>query len=234
MLSRQTLARALLRTALGEFGAARCLGEFVSVSDVVAAGHASDLLIVDCDTCPLSAREAEKLIRSHCMRRVIFITDVSGGYHLHVLLRYGFHGLLHKRDTVEEFRAGLAAVLRGNFYVSAQVDARERFYFARVLSEREVEVMRVMVLQPGIKNAAKSLAMSAATLRTHRRNVFAKLEIKSQTELIAFAARVGLVSLDEVGNLMRRAEIMSIDRIDRRQHRNGESATTGLRRMGSG
>lgn len=234
LLSRQTLVRALLRIALGELGGAICLGEFGSVSDVVAAGHSSDLVIVDCDTCQLSASEAAQLVRSHRGRRVIFVTDVSGGYHLHLLMRYGFHGLLHKRDTVEAFRAGVAAVLRGNLFVSAHVDARERFYFSRVLSEREVEVMRAMVLQPGIKNAAKVLSMSAATLRTHRRNVFSKLEIKSQTELIAFAARVGLVSLDEACSFMCRAEIMSIDRVGRRQHRDGQSAVTGLRRMGPG
>lgn len=197
LLSRQSLLRGLLCTTLVDSHPTPRVSEFESFRELVKSGERADLLIVDCDTCFLTERQAEELVRHRYAKWVVYLTDVPGAYHLHCILRYGFQGMLHKRDSVEDFRLGVAAVLRGNIYVSARVPAHDRNLFVRMLSEREVAAIRAMVVQPVLKRAAQDLGVSLATLRTHRRNIFCKLELGSQAELISFAVKVGLVSLHE-------------------------------------
>lgn len=197
LLSRQTLLRGLLRSALVSVNAAQRVSEFESFRELVKSSERADLLVIDCDTCWLTDRQAEEMLRHKLARWVVYLTDVPGAYHLHFVLRYGFQGLLHKRDSIEDFQMGVAAILRGSIYVSARIPAHDRNPFARILSDREVAAIRVMALQPVLKRAAQDLGVSLATLRTHRRNVFAKLSLGSQAELISFAVKVGLVSLHE-------------------------------------
>lgn len=197
LLSQQALLRGLLRASLCTAHSAECVAEFSGIRDFLVASASGDALIVDCDTCRISSRHADEIARSRRARRVVFMTEMPGAYHLHCLFHHGFHGLLHKQDTVEEFNAGMSAVLAGNFFVSARVVANERHEFSRILSEREIVAIRAMALQPTLRRSAQELSVSLATMRTHRRNVFAKLGLRSQMHLVAFAVRTGVVSLDD-------------------------------------
>lgn len=197
LLSQQALLRGLLRGSLCSAHSAECVAEFSGIKEFLVARASGDALIVDCDTCSISRRHADEITRSRRARRVVFVTDMPGAYHLHCLFHHGFHGLLHKRDTVEEFTSGMAAVLAGNFFVSARVVASERREFSRILSEREIVAIRAMVLHPTLTRSAQELNVSLATMRTHRRNIFAKLGLRSQMHLVAFGVRTGVVSPDD-------------------------------------
>lgn len=198
VLSQQTLLRGLLRTSLCATHSAEWVAEYGAVDGFLAANSRSEVLILDCDTCRITELQADTITRSGRVRRVVFLTDVPGPYHVHCLFHFGFHGLLHKRDSVEEFDAGMSAVLAGSIFISARVRASERGAFGRILSERETAALRAMALHPTLRHAAEELSVSLATLRTHRRNIFAKLSLRSQTHLIAFAVRAGVVSTDEM------------------------------------
>ncbi len=198
VLSQQSLLRGLLRRSLCATHSAEWVADYATVDDFLTASSCSEVLVVDCDTCRVAESHANAIIRSRRVRRVVFLTDIPGTYHVHCLFFFGFHGVLHKRDSVEEFDAGMAAVLAGSIFISARVRASERGAFARVLSEREITALRAMALHPTLRSAAEELGVSLATLRTHRRNVFAKLGLRSQTHLVAFSVRAGVVSTDEM------------------------------------
>lgn len=201
VLSRQSLLRGLLRRNLSATHSAECVADYATVDEFLAASSRSEVLILDCDTCRLSDPQADAMIRSHRVRRVVFLTDTAGIYHVHCLFYYGFHGVLHKRDSVEEFDAGMSAVLAGSIFISAHVRADERVAFTRILSEREIAALRAMALHSTLPRAAEELDVSLATLRTHRRNIFAKLGFHSQMHLVAFSVRAGVVSTDEMRSL---------------------------------
>ncbi len=198
VLSQQSLLRGLLRTSLSATHSAEWVAEYATVDDFLAASSHSEALILDCDTCRITEAQADAIVRSRRVRRVVFLTDTPGTYHVHCLFHFGFHGVLHKRDSVEEFDAGMSAVLAGSIFISAHVRAGERGAFTRVLSEREITALRVMALHSTLRSAAEEMSVSLATLRTHRRNIFAKLGLHSQTHLVAFSVRAGVVSMDEM------------------------------------
>lgn len=67
---------------------------------------------------------------------------------------------------------------------SALAEALERFGTS-VLTPRESEVAKLVLRGHSLKSAAKELAISPATVKLHRRNLYGKLGINSQTGLFA-------------------------------------------------
>ncbi|MFD1744995.1 response regulator transcription factor [Rhizobium helianthi] len=54
-----------------------------------------------------------------------------------------------------------------------------------ILTERECEVAQLVLRGYSLKGAARLLGISPATIKLHRRNVYAKLDVSSQTELFS-------------------------------------------------
>ena len=64
------------------------------------------------------------------------------------------------------------------------------------LSERELAVLRYMVRGCDRKAIARLLFLSTNTVRTHTRNLLAKLDLHSSLEAVALALRAGLTPAD--------------------------------------
>jgi DNA-binding NarL/FixJ family response regulator len=63
------------------------------------------------------------------------------------------------------------------------------------LTDRELDVLKLVARGMSNKEIATSFAISEATVKTHLRGVFAKLRVLSRTEAIAAASRRGLIQL---------------------------------------
>ena len=62
------------------------------------------------------------------------------------------------------------------------------------LSERELEVLRLLESELDGPDIARELTVSLATVRTHTRNVYAKLGVNSRRAAVRRAAELGLLS----------------------------------------
>jgi ATP/maltotriose-dependent transcriptional regulator MalT len=67
------------------------------------------------------------------------------------------------------------------------------------LSERELEVLRLLQSDLGGPDIARELTVSLATVRTHTRNVYAKLGVNSRRAAVRRAADLGLLSRSPQG-----------------------------------
>jgi NarL family two-component system response regulator LiaR len=70
---------------------------------------------------------------------------------------------------------------------------------SEVLSERELEVLRLAVDGLGNKQIATALSLGPRTIQTHWRNIFNKLGVSSRTEAIVYCLRRNWLSLGEEG-----------------------------------
>jgi len=67
------------------------------------------------------------------------------------------------------------------------------------LSERELEVLRLLDSELDGPDIARELSVSLATVRTHTRNVYAKLGVNNRRAAVRRAAELGLLSRSRGG-----------------------------------
>jgi DNA-binding NarL/FixJ family response regulator len=63
------------------------------------------------------------------------------------------------------------------------------------LSEREIDVLKLMALGKSNKEIGSALFISEGTVKSHVKSIFAKLNVMSRTEAVANATRRGLIQL---------------------------------------
>ena len=112
----------------------------------------------------------------------------------------GLHGQLEPAEAARVRRAGidslvgytegLAAVLTA---VRAERRARMCPAAERDLTERELEVLRLLATGSTTRQAAEALRLSPHTVENHKRRIFEKLGVQSQAHAVAYAARKGLL-----------------------------------------
>lgn len=112
-------------------------------------------------------------------------------------LRAGALGYLMKREGQDLLLVALRAVLAGQVWVSPAFGKQLIYKVARgadegaspldALSDRELEVLRLIGGGKSTQEIATALHLSVKTVETHRLHVKQKLDLKSSTELIRFA-----------------------------------------------
>ncbi len=70
---------------------------------------------------------------------------------------------------------------------------------AETLSERELEILRLVATGATNKEVAQRLHISTNTVKVHLRNIYAKLGVSSRTEATMTAVREGLVAVPDSG-----------------------------------
>ncbi len=141
---------------------------------------------------------------------IVMLTASEDEDDLFLAIKAGARGYLLKDLEAHELRAMLAAVERGEVAISpvtaAQILAEVARPAARPqavgggashepdrLTEREVEVLRLVVAGLRNKEIAAALGISENTTKFHLRNILEKLHAGSRTEVAARAVREGLI-----------------------------------------
>lgn len=111
----------------------------------------------------------------------------------------GAAGYLLKNANRAEILEALRSVHAGRAYVQAQltgtllntISGRERV--ASTLSPRELEVLSLVSRGFENKQIATELGISEATVKTHLKGVFVRLEASSRAEAVAIGLRLGII-----------------------------------------
>ena len=110
-------------------------------------------------------------------------------------IKTGASGYLTKQRAPDELVTAIRRVYRGGKYIGAVLAEKMASDLARgderppheKLSDREYEVMRMIVKGKSTKEMAEALFLSPKTISTYRSRVFQKMNIKSDVELARYA-----------------------------------------------
>ncbi len=116
------------------------------------------------------------------------------------VLRAGARGYIMKHEGGDDIIRAIRQVLSGKLYVSEQMSARilegvsgrqpaTQCSAIKQLTDRELEIFQLIGQGLSTQEIANKLHLSAKTVHAHRASIKDKLEIKSVTELISYAAR---------------------------------------------
>lgn len=164
-----------------------------------------DVILMDVRMPRMSGLEATRRIAaSDPAIAIVMLTMSEDEEDLFQAIRAGARGYLLKNLEAAELRAMLDGVARGEAAISPATAARIIAQYARgsmrgpaatpdKLTDREVEVLRLVTDGLRNKEIGAVLGISENTVKFHLRNILEKLHAESRTELAARAVREGLV-----------------------------------------
>jgi DNA-binding NarL/FixJ family response regulator len=132
--------------------------------------------------------------------RVLALTAHEDSEYVQLLLSAGATGFLLKRAAASDLIVAIRAVAGGRVYLdttmagpSAKPDVRPTPppTCPSVLSEREVEVMRLTALGFSMKRIASELNLSPRTLETYKARAMEKLALSNRADVVRYALQQG-------------------------------------------
>lgn len=117
------------------------------------------------------------------------------------LLQAGITGVVSRDERASDLTRALIATGRGEIVLPPAIAARALAALARgeraagaliePLSDREIDVLRLLAQGLTNKDIAQTLLLSVRTVEAHLRNVYGKLGVHSRTEAALWAVRHG-------------------------------------------
>jgi len=134
---------------------------------------------------------------------VIALTSVLDDSSVVGAVRAGAIGYLLKDTEADDLCRAIKAAAAGQVQLSPKAAARlMREVRApdspEALTEREVDVLRLLAQGQANKQIALNLRIGEKTVKTHVSNILAKLGVPSRTQAALYAVRIGLVSADQL------------------------------------
>jgi DNA-binding NarL/FixJ family response regulator len=160
-----------------------------------------DVVLLDLRLPGLSGVEVMRQVRPRAPGvRFLVLTTYDTETYIAPALAAGARGYLLKDATIDELMQGVRSVMAGKPALEPGVAARLLDRMAEgdggELSERELEVLRLLVGGASNKGIAQQLTLSENTVKAHISHIFNKLAVQSRTEAVTVALQRGLVSLD--------------------------------------
>ncbi|HTJ43524.1 MAG TPA: response regulator transcription factor [Kofleriaceae bacterium] len=202
------LVRAALRMLLEHLANVEVVGEGADGNDALRliASLRPDLALMDLAMPGLSGFEATRRAAKRFPKtKVLILSMHSDRGYVRQAIGAGASGYLLKTAGVDEMKLAIAAVLRGDTWLSptiasAMIDdtvrgLRSRAASARAdaLTTRQREVLQLIAEGNTTREIALSLRISVKTVETHRAQIMERLDIDNLAGLVRYAIRAGIV-----------------------------------------
>lgn len=160
-----------------------------------------DLVFMDIRMPSMGGLEATRLIKAEMPEvKVVILTVSDDEDDLFEAIKSGAQGYLLKKLKSDSFFDLISGVTRGEAPISPQMAVKMLDEFSGRnpggnrggLTDREVEVLRLVAQGKTNKEIASGLTVSDSTVKYHLRNILVKLHLENRAQVMAYAARRGL------------------------------------------
>jgi NarL family two-component system response regulator LiaR len=187
------------------------VGEAATGQEAVTQAEAlrPDVILMDLVMPELDGIEATRQITARLAgTRILVLTSFAADEKVFPAIKAGALGYLLKDSGPGELVGAIHQVYRGEPSLEPSIahkvllelmqPARQQPLTADPLTERELEVLRLVAQGGSNKEIAARLSVSDLTVRTHVSNILSKLHLASRTQAALYALRKGISSLDDL------------------------------------
>src|ERR1043165_2464345 len=196
------LVRAGLRALLDRLPNVEVVGEAEHGAEAVklAAQLRPDVVLMDVSMPILNGIEATRRMGKLRPRpRVLMVSMHDDTEYVRKALSAGASGYLMKTAPRRELEAALAAVIRGEIWISPSIartvvdDLGRRPAHHDELTPRQREILQLIAEGPTTNQIAKRLHIGVKTVETHRAQLMERLDIHNIAGLVRYAIRSGII-----------------------------------------
>jgi DNA-binding NarL/FixJ family response regulator len=205
----QALVRGGFRLILEAQHDIQVVGEAQDGEDALAQarGLRPDVVLMDIRMPKLDGLEAtRRLLSADGKSRVLVLTTLDADEYVYEAMKAGASGFLLKDARPEQLADAVRVVASGDALLAPAITRRLIEDFVRrpppgsgppvelgQLSERELDVLKLIA--QGLSNAeiAASLFLSEATVKTHVTHILGKLHLRDRVQAVVLAYECGLV-----------------------------------------
>ena len=160
--------------------------------------HPADLVMLDVSLPGMDGIDTARMLRKkHPKVKVLAHSMLLEIEYVNSMLIEGAGGYLLKNSTKAELLDAIATVMEGDRYLSAAVRAsvEKGYKFTEKrpdgeyigLTDREREIIRLVAQERTNDEIATALHVSTETIKTHRKNLMTKLNVRSVAGLVKYA-----------------------------------------------
>jgi DNA-binding NarL/FixJ family response regulator len=170
-----------------------------------------DVIIMDVNMPKVNGIEATRQIKSTMPTTAILVlTAYDNDQYVSALLEAGAAGYLLKNIKGRELIEAVRAVHAGESVLHPKIARKVLNRFAasglkpegeppaNVLSERELEVLKLAAKGLSNRDIAEQLFLSIRTVQAHLGNIFNKLDVGSRTEAILYGLKKGWFTVEDL------------------------------------
>jgi two-component system response regulator NreC len=159
-----------------------------------------DVVLMDISLPDINGVEVVRLLKQqHDLRvRVLMLTMYSEAEYLRPALDAGADGYVVKAVADDELLEAIRVVSRGRSYlrpeaVSVLIDDSPAHMPDALLSEREIEILKLVAHGHTNSEIGAQLFLSPKTVDTYRRRVMQKLSLETRADLVDYALKHNLL-----------------------------------------
>jgi len=166
-----------------------------------------DVIIMDIGMPVLNGVEATgRLLKELPGIKVIALSMHSDKQYIKGMLEAGASGYLFKNCAYDELIEAIHTVNVGKKYLSDKItEIMIQDYLGKEesipetdseLTERESEILKLIAEGASTSEISELLFVSVKTIGTHKQHLLEKLNLKTSTDLVKYAIKKGIISLD--------------------------------------
>jgi len=207
-----SVVRSGLRQLLKTSGDFSVVGEASSGEEAIeqVRKHKPDIAILDISMPGMNGIEATRIIKQDgAGTKVLILTIHESEDYVFQMVRAGASGYLLKNAGKEElfnavnaiaagerfFSPGISKLMVDEFIRRANKNVPAAAFNEEVLTNREIEILKLIAGGLTNQEIADKLFISARTVDTHRTNLMQKLNIHETAGLVKYAIEKGIVSI---------------------------------------
>lgn len=169
----------------------------------LAQRHAYDVILMDLQMPHLDGFGAiERIMRQQPQARIIVLTSYDKEQDIRRALKLGAVGYLLKDSPRETIYSAILRAMEDKRTLSPEVAERLVESLTQpqdMLTEREITVLTLASKGNTNKGIGKQLHISEATVKTHLKHIYVKLDVPDRASAVAVALKRGLIGRDEDG-----------------------------------